>query len=380
MKFGLFYQIQVPKPWSADSEAKRIWEALDQIEYAEEMGYDSVWFSEHHFRPEWSHNSAPDLTLAAVTQRTSRIRMGVGVVLAPIHHPLHTAVRMATLDILSKGRVDVGIGRTGYPYQLTPYGAGLEDTRGMWEEFAQVLPRIWTEEVFSHEGRYYQVPPREVLPKPLQKPHPPLWSACSSEETTRLAGEMGLGALVGSEGGPDKVASVLELYQQTLKTAKPVGVVNNQNALMTAGFCHESQAEIDTRGTELLAWYLDQQRERARLVWQGVDPATVPPDYQGYYERDQKLANGPYPGDPTAAQVLQNGTSFCFGTPDNCIKFFEQYEAMGIEQVFLLSAIGPATHEEVMNTIRLFGKYVIPHFREKEKAQASTGTASAAGN
>ena len=142
MKFGLFYQIQVPKPWYEDSEAKRIWEALDQIAFAEEMGYDSVWFSEHHFRPEWSHNSAPDLTLAAVTQRTSKIRLGIGVVLAPIHHPLHTAARMATLDILSNGRVDVGLGRTGYPYQLTPFGADLEDTRGMWDEFAQVLPKI----------------------------------------------------------------------------------------------------------------------------------------------------------------------------------------------------------------------------------------------
>jgi alkanesulfonate monooxygenase SsuD/methylene tetrahydromethanopterin reductase-like flavin-dependent oxidoreductase (luciferase family) len=84
--------------------------------------FESVWFSEHHFRPVWSHNSAPDLTLAAVSQRTSRIRLGTGVVLAPIHHPLHVAARMATLDILSHGRVDVGLGRTGYPYQLTPMG------------------------------------------------------------------------------------------------------------------------------------------------------------------------------------------------------------------------------------------------------------------
>ena len=169
MKFGLFYQIQVPKPWDEESEARRIWEALDQIAYAEEMGYDSVWFSEHHFRPVWSHNSAPDLTLAAVSQRTSRIRLGIGVVLAPIHHPLHTAARMATLDILSHGRVDVGLGRTGYPYQLTPYGTQLEDTRGMWEEFAQVLPKIWMEETVSHEGKYYQFPPRQVLPKTVAK-------------------------------------------------------------------------------------------------------------------------------------------------------------------------------------------------------------------
>lgn len=144
MKFGLFYQIQVPKPWTEESEARRIWEALDQIAYAEDVGYDSVWFSEHHFRPEWSHNSAPDLTLAAVSQRTSRIRMGVGVVLAPIHHPLHTASRMATLDILSRGRVDVGIGRTGYPYQLTPYGAGLKDTAGVGSPGCGPLAKRWS--------------------------------------------------------------------------------------------------------------------------------------------------------------------------------------------------------------------------------------------
>jgi alkanesulfonate monooxygenase SsuD/methylene tetrahydromethanopterin reductase-like flavin-dependent oxidoreductase (luciferase family) len=181
MRIGLFYQIQVPKPWTATSESQRIHEALEQIPYAEQHGFASVWFSEHHFRPVWSHNSAPDLTLAAVSQRTSRIRLGVGVVLAPIHHPLHVAQRMATLDILSHGRVDVGLGRTGYPYQLTPYGTDLRDTRGMWQEFADVLPRIWTEEEITYDGKYYQIPRREVLPKPVQQPHPPLWSACGSD-------------------------------------------------------------------------------------------------------------------------------------------------------------------------------------------------------
>ena len=367
MKFGLFYQIQVPKPWDEQSEARRIWEALDQIAFAEEMGYDSVWFSEHHFRPVWSHNSAPDLTLAAVTQRTSRIRLGIGVVLAPIHHPLHTAARMSTLDILSRGRVDVGLGRTGYPYQLTPYGTTLEDTRGMWEEFAQLLPRIWTEDVVSHDGQYYQIPPRQVLPKPLQKPHPPLWSACASEETTRRAGEMGLGALVGSEGGPDRVSAALELYYQSLNGASGPAV-NAQNALMTAGFCHENPQIAASRGAELVSWYLEQQRERARLVWQGVDPASVPPDYQGYYQRDLRLAAGPHPDDPTPEQVVKRGANFCVGTPDDCIRFIENYEAMGIQQIFCLCAIGPATHQETMNTLQMFGQHIIPHFQAKQKA------------
>lgn len=377
MKFGLFYQIQVPKPWHEASESKRLHEALEQITYAEEMGFDSVWFSEHHFRPVWSHNSAPDLTLAAVSQRTSRIRLGIGVVLAPIHHPLHVAARMATLDILSHGRVDVGLGRTGYPYQLTPYGAKLEDTRGMWQEFAEVLPRIWTEEVFSHQGTYFHVPPREVLPKPVQKPHPPLWSACASDETARLTGQLGLGGLFGSEGGPRKVEHAMGLYREALRAAQPsCSLINSQTALMTAGFCHEDRRVVETRGVELVAWYLEQQRERARLVWRDFDPATVPPDYQGYYERDQRLASGPHPGEPTPREVLEQGTSFCVGTPEDCIRFIDMYEALGIEEVFPLCAIGPARHEEVMHTLRLFGEHVIPHFQAKAR-QAAAGASAA---
>jgi len=153
---------------------------------------------------------------------------------------------------------------------------------------------------------------------------------------------------------------------------------NNHNAMMTAGFCHEDQKEIDGRATDLIGWYMDQQRERARLVWQGVDPATVPPDYQGYYERDMKLAAGPHPGDATPSETIKKGTSFCVGTPEQCIEFFESYEAMGVEQVFVLSAIGPATHDEVMNTLTMFGKHVIPHFRAKEKAEGASGMPAAA--
>ena len=372
MRIGLFYQIQVPKPWTRTSESQRIYEALEQIPYAEQNGFSSVWFSEHHFRPVWSHNSAPDLTLAAVSQRTSRIRLGIGVVLAPIHHPLHVAARMATLDILSHGRVDVGLGRTGYPYQLTPFGADLGDTRGMWEEFADVLPRIWTREIVEYEGKYFRIPPREVLPKPLQQPHPPLWSACGSDETARLTGGLGMGGLFGSEGGPDRVKQLLALYQDALLTAPgDAARPTPHTALMTAGYCHEDPGVVAERGTELVG-YLEQQRERARLVWRDYDPATVPPDYQDYYKRDQRLASGPHPGEPTPGEVRERGKSFCVGTPADCIRFLEMYEAMGIEEVFLLCAIGPARHEEVLNTIRLFGEQIIPHFQARQPR--ATGT------
>jgi alkanesulfonate monooxygenase SsuD/methylene tetrahydromethanopterin reductase-like flavin-dependent oxidoreductase (luciferase family) len=373
MRIGLFYQIQVPKPWTAESEAQRIYEALEQIPFAEEQGFDSVWFSEHHFRPVWSHNSAPDLTLAAASQRTSRIRLGIGVVLAPIHHPLHVAQRMATLDILSRGRVDVGIGRTGYPYQLTPYGADLKDTRGMWREFADLLPRLWTEEEVSYDGTYYKIPRREILPKPVQRPHPPLWSACGSDDTARQTGGLGMGGLFGGEGGPDRVRELMALYRDALRMAPGNGAsaAPPRAALMTAGYCHEDPQVAAQRGGELVGWYIEQQRERARLVWRDYDPNTVPPDYQGYYNRDQRLAAGPHPGEPTPREVRDRGEQFCVGTPAECIRFIEMYETLGIEEMILLCAIGPAAHEEVLDTLRLFGRHVIPHFHAKEKRTAA---------
>ena len=329
MKFGLFYQIQVPKPWDEQSEARRIWEALDQIAFAEEMGYDSVWFSEHHFRPVWSHNSAPDLTLAAVTQRTSRIRMGIGVVLAPIHHPLHTAARMATLDILSKGRVDVGLGRTGYPVPADSLrhrpGGHPRHVGGVCRGAAPHLDGGRGQPTTASTSIYRR---DRCSPSRCRRPHPPLWSACASEETTRRAGELGLGALVGSEGGLDRVAGTLELYRKSLKGAHgrmqsepapgagTVGAtVNSQNALMTAGFCHEDPKIAKERGTELVGWYLDQQRDRAALVWRGVDPASVPPDYQGYYERDMRMAAGPHEGDPTAGRSGRAGRPLSASAP-----------------------------------------------------------------
>jgi alkanesulfonate monooxygenase SsuD/methylene tetrahydromethanopterin reductase-like flavin-dependent oxidoreductase (luciferase family) len=240
-----------------------------------------------------------------------------------------------------------------------------------------VLPRIWTDEVISYQGTYCQIPPREVLPKPVQRPYSPLWSACGSDATARLTGSLGMGGLFGSEGGPDRVHQLIAVYQDALRTA-PVSeaMPPRRAALMTAGFCHEDPQVVAQRGTELIGWYLEQQRERARLVWRDYDPTTVPPDYQGYYTRDQRLASGPHPGEPTPQEVRERGTAFCVGTPADCIRFLEMYEALGIDEVFLLCAIGPAQHQEVLHTMRLFGEQVIPHFQAKEP-RAAVAPASA---
>ncbi len=153
-------------------------------------------------------------------------------------------------------------------YQLTPYGSDLRDTRGMWQEFADVLPRIWTQETISYQGTYFQIPPREVLPKPVQRPHPPLWSACGSDETARLTGSLGMGGLFGSEGGPGRVEQLMALYQDALQTASSdLGGPTRRAALMTAGYCHEDPRVVAERGTELVGWY---HRAAARARTPGV--------------------------------------------------------------------------------------------------------------
>jgi len=175
-----------------------------------------------------------------------------------------------------------------------------------------------------------------------------------------------MGGLFGSEGGPDRVRQLMAVYQDALRTAPDTGAgPPRRAALMTAGYCHEDPQVVAQRGTELIGWYLEQQRERARLVWRDYDPTTVPPDYQGYYARDQRLASGPHLGEPTPQEVRERGTSFCVGTPEECIRFLEMYAALGIEEVFMLCAIGPAQHQEVLHTLRLFGEQVIPHFQAK---------------
>src|SRR5207237_190549 len=223
------------------------------------------------------------------------------------------------------------------------------------------------EEKTAPLGKYSRLPAREVFPKPVQRPTPPLWSACGSDETARLTGSLGMGGLFGSEGGPDRMQQLMVLYRDALRAAPGNGAgPAPRAALMTAGYCHEDPRVVAERGTELVAWYIEQQRERARLVWRDYDPATVPPDYQGYYARDQRLASGPYPGEPTPQEVREEGTKFCVGTPSDCIRFLELYEALGIEEAILLCAVGPAHHEEVLHTLRLFGEQVIPQFQRRE--------------
>ena len=161
MKFGMFYEIQVPKPWTADTEFDTYQQVLDQVQLADELGYDSFWTVEHHFFEEFSHCSAPEVLYGAVSQRTKNIRIGHGVVLLPFpyNHPIRVAERIAVLDLLSNGRMEVGTGRSTTEIEMGGFGIPPSETRARWDEALHMLPKIWTNETFSWEGEYFKIPP-----------------------------------------------------------------------------------------------------------------------------------------------------------------------------------------------------------------------------
>src|SRR6266498_1173516 len=185
MRFGIFYEHQLPRPWAPTDEHRLLKDALEQVELADKVGIDYVWEVEHHFLEEYSHSSAPEVFLAAASQRTSNIRLGHGIVQIPpgFNHPARVAERIATLDLVSGGRVEFGTGESSSQAELGGFGVRREDKRAQWEESLDAITRMFVEEPFAgFDGTWTSMPPRNVIPKPLQKPHPPLWVACSRRE------------------------------------------------------------------------------------------------------------------------------------------------------------------------------------------------------
>ena len=195
MKFGIFYELQLPKPWAEDSEYNLLTNALDQIELADRLGYDYAWEVEHHFLEEYSHSSAPEVFLAAASQRTKNIRLGHGIVQLTTNHPARVAERVSTLDLVSHGRVELGIGEGSSVTELHPFDRRFRDKRAVWEDAVQALIPMFSKEGWEYHGEFFDFPLRNVVPKPMQKPHPPLWVACSQLDTIEMAGRRGMGAL-----------------------------------------------------------------------------------------------------------------------------------------------------------------------------------------
>ena len=385
MKFGLAFEMQRP----STDQHQIIEETIEQCILADEMGWDYVWFVEHHFLTGFSMSPCPEVIFGALSRQTKRIRLGFGVVVLPYHHPVRVAERVAMVDHLSNGRVDFGTGRSA-AYEQTGLGIDPRDTREMWEESLEMIPHIWEQQFFSWEGKFWNVPSREVLPKPYQKPHPPIWVAALQPATYELAAKKGIGVMALGVVAPALMEEHIRKYKADVKNATPVGrFINDQWLSCTMGLCGEDDAGTRDLCTQSLKTFFgpdkpylkDQTNVYETLLrqWGGV-----PDHLQNNFARYLKPE-----ADPKTGQTvdLSGGTTFArqaileidggtlsqrgvivAGDPEACIKAVKLHEQAGVDQVQFLMATETVPHDRVMKSIEMFGKHVIPAFKKAETA------------
>src|SRR5262249_17906172 len=192
MKFSIFFEMQIADPTAA-KEAQTFHDCVEQSVLADELGYHCVWEVEHHGLYEYSHSSAPEIFLSFVAAKTKRIRIGHGVTLLPFryNHPIRIAERVATLDILSGGRVNWGSGKSSSLVEQVAFENEIPKLHDQWLEAVEMIPRMWAADVFEHKGKFFQVAPIQIVPKPIQKPHPPMFAACSNPDSAAYVRRLG---------------------------------------------------------------------------------------------------------------------------------------------------------------------------------------------
>ena len=378
MKFGIFYEHQLPRPWDEGSELKLIQDALEQVTLADRLGFDVVWEVEHHFLEEYSHSSAPEVFLAACSQRTQNIRLGHGIIqTAPgYNHPARTAERVAMLDLVSGGRVEFGSGESSSEAELGGFNVDPATKREAWLEGLETAVRCMTEVPFTGiDGRFVSMPPRNVVPKPVQKPHPPLWVACSRRDTILLAAEKGIGALAFAFIDPEEAVHWVTDYERTLaETCVPVGQTVNANiACVTQMMCADTEEEALRRGLEggnffgysLGHYYIFGEHEPGRTdVWAEFVERRAErgfsPEMQAALE-SERLGAKVAAGDTTG---LRGAT----GTPDQIRDYLSRFEEAGVDQVIFVMQAGKNRHEDICESLELFGTRVLPEFKERDEA------------
>ena len=353
MKFGIFYEHQLPRPWTADSEYELLHHSLEQIELADRLGYDYAWEVEHHFLEEYSHSSAPEVFLAAASQRTKNIRLGHGIVQLTTNHPARVAERVSTLDLLSHGRVELGLGEGSSVTELHPFDRRFRDKRSVWEDGVRCLLPMFSKEGWEYKGEWFSFPLRNVVPKPRQRPHPPLWVACSQMETIRMAGMRGMGALgfqfVSAEAAQAWVHAYYNAYTQRLEklteyeTNPAIAVVSQ---FMCAPTDEEAQAKAE--GSSFFQFALGFYNSHGP-----VDPGSVDLWQEFVAFRDT----------PKGQAARKGGL---IGSPETIRERLHKFEQSHVDQVILLNQAGKNTHEDICASLELFAAEVMPEFHERE--------------
>lgn len=349
MKVSLFYELHLPRPWQPDSEKTLYDNSLDQLEFADELGFHEVWVTEHHFQEEKCHVSCPEVFMAALTQRTKRMRIGHGIAHMPpgINHPIRVAERVATLDLLSGGRVDFGIGEASSEAELGGFTIDPGQKQDMVREATQVAVSAMADTPFpGYHGKYIDLPPRNVVPKPMQRPHPPVWLACSRRQTVPRAAEGALGALAFQFVDPEAATEVVSEYYSVFeeRAVPTTRVVNPNTGFVSFGVCAPTRAEAEKRANEHVGFFMWGAKHYAV---DGVHKPGVTSLWNDFVAA----------GKPTNV-----GASASIGSPDDVRKVFERFEKSGTDQLTLIVQHGAMPHEQIMETLELVGNKVLPDF------------------
>ena len=376
MDFGIIYEMQRPTPDGVVDEKALIEETIEQCVLADKVGFDYVWFVEHHFLTTFSGSSAPEVIIGALATATKRIRLGFGVVVLPHEHPIRVAEKVAMADHVSGGRIDFGTGRSN-SYEQQGFEIDPRDTRAIWDEALDVVCGIWREkEEFQWEGKFWNIPPRRIHPKPQQSPHPPMWVAAMQPETYTIAAEKGLGVLAFSSEAPQNYTEHIKEYRKNVKSANPVGdVINDKWGNFTIGYCGEDNVEAQKLGADAIRSFFGPDRpyvQGRRDVYKNLIEAWggLPDHLQR--EFDNYLIGAASDSDDDAARaiweqlepsILAERGIIIAGDPESCATGIRAHEESGADQVLMVMQTDMIPHEKVMTSIDLFGREVIPMFK-----------------
>jgi alkanesulfonate monooxygenase SsuD/methylene tetrahydromethanopterin reductase-like flavin-dependent oxidoreductase (luciferase family) len=360
MRFGVFYELQLPRPWAEGDEHRLFKDALEQVVLADRLGFDYAWQVEHHFLDEYSHSSAPEVFLAAAAVQTKNIRIGHGIrqVIPNYNHPARTAEGLATLDLISDGRVEFGIGEGATRLELGAFGIKAKTKRAMALEAAEQICNMMVLTPYpGFEGEGFSFPCRNVLPKPLQQPHPPLWMACTNRDTIKIAARNGIGALAFSFLNPEEARTWSKIYYDIVKSEDcvPLGWSVNANLAMVSAFSmHEDRSEAIRRGQDNFEFF--------RYSQQKLVADDFVPGYSNMWE--EFTAKRGDASDRLIKAALARGEfdGVGIGTPADMRSHLSSLQDAGVDQVVFLQQAGRNSHQNICESLELFAATVMSQF------------------
>jgi alkanesulfonate monooxygenase SsuD/methylene tetrahydromethanopterin reductase-like flavin-dependent oxidoreductase (luciferase family) len=387
----LFSELQKAEAdWRGDHEQAVFDEAIEQARLADELGFGCWWTVEHHGATEFSYSSSPELVVTALAQHTKQLRFGHSGILAPfaINHPMRVAERAAVMDRLSGGRLELGLARSG-GNEWDTFGVDPDTSRDQLREALTMIPQMWTKPAFSWKSDLLEIPERNVVPKPVQSPHPPLWQTCTSPESFELAGKLGVGALATTLLSPlSTLSDLLSFHTRGLEQCThPVGeFINRQKSVFTFMHVSESRDEaIKSRAGEQALWFVNAAPrvfQVPRSIWIDAirgdfsdnDPAATASTVNSPEVTPDDDLNDPIPVirllnqqkagmelDPVEVfEVLEPMESVVIGDVDACIEKVRGYTSIGVDRLMALMAFGALPQEKILSSIRLAGENIVP--------------------